>query len=253
MSCGKWEPVGIGARYFKTLYKRTMDQAYKFSWDEIVNSLRDGGNYLDCGAASGWIYDAVRSRIEKGCYYGVDWNISLAQEMQAKGLRIALADLNSGFPFQSNQFQCVFALSLLEHLMRPCFFLQDCYRVLRPGGSLVLLTPNISTYFTAALILAGRMPSSGPHPDSDELLKRQEMFQVNDGLLTTPRIEDSTPIYRHLIVFSFRVLKQYLRLVGFGQVIGRGFGVYPFPNFTQPLLEKLDPYHCHQMVFVARK
>jgi hypothetical protein len=36
-------------------------------------------------------------------------------------------------------------------------------------------------------------------------------------------------------------------------VRGYGFGVYPFPNVMQPLLERLDPYHAHQMVFVAEK
>ncbi len=65
--------------------------------------------------------------------------------------------------------------------------------------------------------------------------------------------ETDTPVHRHLIVFSFRVLRQYLQMIGFQQVSGRGFGLYPFPKFTQPLLERLDPYHCHQMVFVAKR
>ncbi len=56
-----------------------------------------------------------------------------------------------------------------------------------------------------------------------------------------------------LIVFSYRVLGQYLRMIGFVNVTGRGFGLYPFPRFAQSLLERLDPYHCHQMVFVATK
>jgi hypothetical protein len=32
----------------------------------------------------------------------------------------------------------------------------------------------------------------------------------------------------------------------FDDIRGYGFGTYPFPNFTQPLLEKLDPRHAHQ-------
>ena len=46
---------------------------------------------------------------------------------------------------------------------------------------------------------------------------------------------------------------EYLESVGFDRVRGYGFGLYPFPNFMQPLLEKIDPYHCHQMVFIAHK
>jgi hypothetical protein len=142
--------------------------------------------------------------------------------------------------------------SVLEHLLNPCRFMKDCHRVLRPGGYLVLLTPNISTYFTAILILRGKMPSSGPHPDSNELLKAEEIYKVSNQDLKADT-EDNTPVHRHLVVFSFRVLRNYLRMIGFSSVAGYGFGLYPFPNFMQPSLERLDPYHCHQMVFVATK
>jgi hypothetical protein len=140
---------------------------------------------------------------------------------------------------------------VLEHLLNPCQFLKESHRVLRPGGRVVLLTPNISTYFTAALILLGKMPSSGPHPDSEALLQSQEIFQVHPG--AGRDIESGTPLHRHLVVFSFRVLRGYLRMLGFREIRGYGFGLYPFPNFLQPVLERIDPWHCHQMVFVATK
>lgn len=77
------------------------------------------------------------------------------------------ADLNKKLPYDDQTFECVFALSVLEHLLMPCRFMSEIARVLKPGGKVVILTPNISTYFTAALLLLGRMPSSGPHPDSE--------------------------------------------------------------------------------------
>jgi hypothetical protein len=60
-------------------------------------------------------------------------------------------------------------------------------------------------------------------------------------------------VHRHLVVFSYRVLKRYLGMLGFADVEGHGFGLYPFPNAVQPVLERMDPWHCHQMVFIARK
>jgi len=169
-----------------------------------------------------------------------------------KGLDIVQGDLNVKLEFADAQFQCIFALSLLEHLLNPCRFLRECHRCLQPGGTLVLLTPNISTFFTIALLLVGKMPSSGPHPDSDALLARQETFKVrNEG--QEHDTEADTPIHRHLVVFSYRVLKTYLEMLGFAKIEGYGFGLYPFPNFMQKPLERIDPYHCHQMVFVAHK
>jgi hypothetical protein len=141
---------------------------------------------------------------------------------------------------------------VLEHLLYPCSYIKECHRVLKDDGALIILTPNISTFFTAALILFGKMPSSGPHPDSEQLLKREELFKVSSDSLQSDA-ESDTPSHRHLIVFSYRVLRSYLELAGFRNIKGYGFGLYPFPNFSQPILEKIDPYHCHQMVFVAKK
>ena len=98
----------------------------------------------------------------------------------------------------------------------------------------------------------GKMPSSGPHPDSDALLKREELIKVSNEKLQ-PDVERETTLHRHLVVFSYRVLRDYLGMLGFAEVQGYGFGLYPFPNFLQPFLERIDPYHCHQMVFIARK
>jgi len=141
---------------------------------------------------------------------------------------------------------------VLEHLLNGCHFLKECHRVLKDKGTLILITPNISTYFTVALLLLGKMPSTGPHPDSTVLVRESELFKVSPEEMV-PDPESHTPVFRHLVVFSFRALRKYLRTAGFSDVVARSFGLYPFPNFMQPFLERVDPYHCHQMVFTAKK
>jgi len=240
--------------YFKGLYQRTMSEAYGLAQQEIVKSLQLGGMCLDCGAHSGGMYDRINSEVDLGKdrYFGIEWYQEAVVQGRSTGLDIVQGDLNKGIPHESNKFACVFGLSLLEHLLNPCGYLKECQRVLQPGGVLIILTPNISTYFTALLILMGRMPSSGPHPDSDKLIKSEEIFKVSDDAIQ-PDTKTDTPVHRHLVVFSYRVLRGYLMQLGFSEVKGCGFGLYPFPNFMQPVLEKVDPYHCHQMVFVAKK
>jgi 2-polyprenyl-3-methyl-5-hydroxy-6-metoxy-1,4-benzoquinol methylase len=240
--------------YFRALYERTMREAYARATGEIVAALREGGAVLDCGASSGGMFDTLAQAmpLPREKYFGIEWVAENAEAGRKRGLQIERADLNQALPYAAGTFSCVFGLSVLEHLLYGCRFMRECHRALRPGGTLVLLTPNISTYFTAALILAGKMPSSGPHPDSDALVKREEVLKVSSEALQ-PDTEGATPEHRHLVVFSYRVLRDYLRMAGFSHVRGYGFGLYPFPNVLQPLLERIDPYHCHQMVFVARK
>ena len=239
--------------YFRNLYQRTMREAYQLADDQIVRALQDGGACLDCGAATGGRFEFLEREagLAPDAYFGVEWNPDLVTAARSKGLNVDQGDLNKAIDYPDDKFRCIFGLSVLEHLLNPCSFLKEAYRCLEPGGTLVLLTPNISTYFTMFQLLLGKMPSSGPHPDSELLIRREEMFQVTT--LEKQVFEGDFPVHRHLVIFSYRVLAKYLEMLGFRQIDGRGFGLYPFPNFSQSLLERLDPYHCHQMVFVAKK
>jgi ubiquinone/menaquinone biosynthesis C-methylase UbiE len=231
-----------------------MKEAYSKASENIINSLKNGGDCLDCGANIGHWYETLASeaKITKERYYGIEWDNESVKEAQKNHINIQQGDLNKKLPFENDKFTCVYGLSVLEHLLNGCHFLKECHRVLKPGGTLVILTPNISTYFTAILILAGRMPSSGPHPDSNVLMQSEELFRVSSNEHGWDT-EGDTPVHRHLIVFSFSVLQRYLKLLGFSQVRGYGFGLYPLPNILQPIAEKIDPWHCHQMVFIATK
>lgn len=240
--------------YFKSLYRRTMQEAYATALKEVVSALVGGGRCLDCGAQGGQSYEAIcrgMPLFPSENYFGIEWNHESIRSGRNRGLSIIRGNLNSPLPYRDRAFTCVFALSVLEHLTSGCRFILECRRILEPRGRLILLTPNISTFFSVFQLLIGKMPSSGPHPDSTLLLDNEKAVQVSDN--GPPDVEASYPLHRHMVVFSFRVLRKYLRLAGFSEVRGFGFGLYPFPNAWQPVLEKIDPYHCHQMVMVAEK
>lgn len=230
-----------------------MDRAYELAENQIALALTNGGECLDCGASNGQRFRFLHERagLTSEAYFGVEWSPNLASEAQRQGLNVIEGDLNKKLHFEDEKFRCIFGLSVLEHLLNPCSFLKEAHRCLEPGGTLILLTPNISTYFAMFQLLLGKMPSSGPHPDSESLIKQEQAFKVND--LGDAVVEGECPPHRHLVIFSYRVLASYLRMLGFRDIEGRGFGLYPFPNFSQSILERIDPYHCHQMVFLAKK
>jgi ubiquinone/menaquinone biosynthesis C-methylase UbiE len=167
------------------------------------------------------------------------------------GLQVLQGNLNQDLPFGDQTFQCVFGLSVLEHLIMGCRFLQEARRVLKPEGHLILITPNLSAWFNIFLLTFGRMPSSGPHPDSVALLRKNTLVQFQKERIS--HVEEDLPIDRHLVVFTYRVLKNYLSYLGFKHVESRAFGYYPFPKSLQGLFERLDPWHCHQMVFDCQR
>lgn len=61
------------------------------------------------------------------------------------------ADLNEPLPFGDASFDVVMAIEILEHLENPRAFLREIARVLRPGGTAVISTPNLTSVWSRIL------------------------------------------------------------------------------------------------------
>ncbi len=69
-------------------------------------------------------------------YIGIDWS-STPHSLKAD----IVADLNEPLPVESDLADAIVSISVLEHLRRPEVMLSEAYRVLKPGGYLVLQVP----------------------------------------------------------------------------------------------------------------
>jgi len=54
---------------------------------------------------------------------------------------------NERFPFSDNLFNTIFSKSVIEHIKKIDHFLSESYRVLKPGGTTLILTPAWETQY----------------------------------------------------------------------------------------------------------
>ena len=102
--------------------------------------LAPGANVLDapCGGSAA----LTLALIEKGFHaIGADVDPEAATRL---GNAFSKVDLNAALPWPAQSFDAVFSTEGIEHLENHFLFLREMCRVLKPSGTLVLTTPNIT-------------------------------------------------------------------------------------------------------------
>jgi SAM-dependent methyltransferase len=80
--------------------------------------------------------------------------------------RHVVADVEAGVPLSAASVDVLIACELLEHVFDVPRFLDECRRIIRPGGFMVLTTPNLAALQDRLAFLLGRSPRhvSALHP-----------------------------------------------------------------------------------------
>lgn len=103
---------------------------------DYVNSL-DGGRVLDVGCGLGFLLSALSKKFER---FGLEPNPQAAKIARKNGWVFPSTLEESGF--SSNFFDVVILNHVIEHLPDPVATIQEIRRVLKPGGKLVVETPD---------------------------------------------------------------------------------------------------------------
>ena len=122
---------------------------------DALSARRAGGVLADVGCGSGALWSVLRSRFTT-CI-GVD---AVRYDGLPGDVDFRAADLDAGLPLADGTVDAAVAVEVIEHLENPRAFVRELARVVRPGGAVVISTPNqLSALSLLTLLLKGLFSS----------------------------------------------------------------------------------------------
>ncbi|MDQ0777453.1 SAM-dependent methyltransferase [Streptomyces aurantiacus] len=149
---------------------------------------------------------------------GVDWSQDALRRAHTRlpyAVRGELTD--GGLPFRSACADAVLFSEVVEHLVDPDVALDEIHRILRPGGHLMLSTPNLAAWYNRALLLAGVQPV------------------FSEVSLRAIHGRPGSEVVGHLRLCTARALREFVTASGFEVVRLRGAPFHGVPRPLRPL------------------
>ena len=100
-----------------------------------VKSVLDIG----CGYHATFLQNFKKIRPEVSILAGIDMSVG---PIQKEGITLSAADLNMPLKFPDNTFDVAVSTAVFEHLEKPDLAAKEAWRVLKPGGKLIITTPS---------------------------------------------------------------------------------------------------------------
>jgi len=112
---------------------------------DFVRPLVEGARVLDAGCGEGYGTDLLAAVAKEAVGVDLEDPVIRRAALRYPDARFETANLVS-LPFEDASFDAVVSMQVIEHIHTPHEFVAECARVLRPGGLLVISTPNRLTF-----------------------------------------------------------------------------------------------------------
>ena len=122
---------------------------------KLLDAVGSGVRVLDVGSSSGYLAQPLAAR--GNTVVGLELDPDAARAAEAYCERVLVGDVETmELPLEPGSFDVVLLGDVIEHLRDPVAALERLRPLLRPGGRLVLSTPNVANWAIRLSLLAGR-------------------------------------------------------------------------------------------------
>ena len=111
--------------------KESCERCYQWGGD-LVEHLKPR-TLLDVGCGDGSaLFKQLQHQPDSFC--GIEGSPELRPLAEKRGIKVVDADLNGVWPYPDNKFDVVHSAQVIEHLHNTRLFVNEAFRVLKPGG-----------------------------------------------------------------------------------------------------------------------
>jgi len=145
----------------ENIIKETKKNKFSAGLYDLFEDLIDEGfdTVLDVGCGKGpWSYIGAKKRKFKNIYACDVFDDFQTEEIGKLAESVTYRQVeNDLLPFAENSFDLVFSMDVIEHVADDLNFISEKIRVAKPGGKIIIGTPNYYRIGNLPLIFSGRL------------------------------------------------------------------------------------------------
>ena len=174
--------------------------------------------------------------------FGVDIIYHALLKASRRNILVTQADASSALPFSSNVFDLIHSNQVIEHVSSVDVFMNEVFRITKPGGHVIISTENASSWVNVAAAALGYQIFSLTNMSS-------KRAGIGNPFAIHQNENSEISSWTHKTIFSLRGIKEFSQAHGFEIVKMEGAGYFPFPTN----LAKMDPWHSHFITVLLKK
>lgn len=232
--------------------KRSNTLALSLVWNLRAEKM------LDVGCGDGTVTLEFAKAVKAESIYGIEFIDEHRVKAEEKKIICVKADMNERWSFQDDFFDFILSSQSIEHVHNTRRYLEECYRCLKPGGTVLVLTANLASWINIpALVfgwqLFGTTDICGWRATGNPAIWHADFETADQNFLDRYYSTGVSGTVGHVRVLAYAGLRDLMKKTGFVDLELYSRGYLPFWGGFSDFLCKLDRRHGYFLVAKGRK